>query len=399
MHRLLIHKTDEGFQVAPIDSQGEVLTTQSLTSWAEAMPDLTQVSLVLHAKHYLVRWVDMPGVKARQQAKALPFALEESLIQEVDQYLILPDAQQGSKVRAYVIEEDFLDRLIQACKLENIELLNLIPVTAFVQEPWLIQRFEKGWFVNLYGHHEAWVSDLSLAVFLESCLDGINEKKLLIKAQGLDQAQLMRSNIETGFAEAFVDIDVQVESADVLFTQEPRSNAINFLANRLQHENKKESKPIWFKSLVILAAACLVIWFAHLNITTHQLENQSTQVRKQANRLYKQLFPGERIRALKRQFKAKLSGSSEPNAVDFMNLIDKTAKVHVQHSGVVFNSFNFSERNKKLALDVQAPTLSSLQSFKDALIQQGLDAEILSANNDQGKIKGRMSITKTGGAS
>lgn len=392
MYRLWIHKTQEGFQVAPIESDGRLSKPLSLSAWAQTMPDLTQVNLVLDASHYVVRWVDMPGVKSRQLAKALPFALEESLIKEVDDYLILPKGQQGSKVRAYVIEEDFLDRLLQACKLENIQVSTLTPITQLIQEPWVIQGFNQGWLFHFYGQLEAWVSQQALPLVLESSLEELKEKKLLIKAQNLDQAQLMRSNIETGFPDAFADIEVQVEDESTLFNQDASPSTLNFFVNRVQVERKQAAQSVWFKPLLALSAACILIWFVHINIETYQLKQQSTQVRKQAVNLYKQLFPGERIRFLKRQFTAKLSGGGSVESADFMSLVNKTAQVYAQNTGVSFHSLRFNERSQQLALEVQALSLESLQGFKDALVKAGLTAKIASASNHEGQIKGRMSV-------
>lgn len=393
MHRLFIHKTDEGFQVSPIDADGRLGAPLSLSAWAQTMPDLTQVSMVLDAKHYVVRWVDMPGVKSRQLNKALPFALEESLIQEVDNYLILAKGQQGSKVRAYVIEEDFLDRLLQACKLENLQLTNLTPVTQLIQEPWVIQRFNQGWLFNFQGHFEAWVNEQSLPLVLESSLEHLKEKKLLVKAESLDAAQLMRSNIETGFGDAFDEIEVQVEDSNALFIQPANTNNLNFLVNRVKAETKKDAQPVWFKPLIALSAACVLIWFVHINIETYQLEQQSAQVRKQAEGLYKNLFPGERIRFLKRQFNSKLSAGGSVESADFIALVNKTAQVYAQNAGVSFSSLRFNERSQQLALDVSALSLENLQAFENALIKAGLTAKIGSATNDEGQIKGRMSIS------
>lgn len=392
MQTLFIDRTQAGFSVRVIASDGSLGSPKALSEWAQTIPDLTQVTLILDAKHYVVRWVDMPKVKSRQLAKALPFALEESLIQDVDSYLILPKAQQGSKVRAYIIEEDFLDRLLQAFKLENIQVNKLIPVTQLVQESCVIQKFQQGWLFNFDGQFEAWVNPQALPLVLESNLEGMKEQKLIIKAQSLDEAQLMRSNIETGFADAFSEIEVQVEDASALFAQPISDSALNFFVNRVQTQVKTESKSIWFKPLIALSAACVLIWFIHINVETYQLEQQSSQVRQQARLLYKKLFPGERIRFLKRQFEAKLAGGTV-ELVDFMALINKTAKVYSQNTGIRLSSLRFSERNQQLALEIQAPTLDSLQVFKDGLIKAGLKADIASASNDKGKVKGRMSIS------
>lgn len=391
MQRLFIHKTEQGFQVSPIADDGSLGQPQSLQRWAQDVTDLSEVSLVLDARDYVVRWVDMPGVKTRQLSKALPFALEESLIQDIDDYLIFNAGREAQKVRAYVLEKDFLERLLQAFKLENVQVLALIPVTQLLQDKWVIQAFKQGWLISFYGYFEAWVSEQTLPLVLESSLERIRDKKLLIKAQGLDTAQLMRTNIETGFPDAFTQIEVQVSENNSVLAYEADKNLFNFVQNRITEVNKKEHAPIWFKPLIGLLAACFLLWFVNINVQNYQLNKQNKQVREQTEALYKKLFPGERIRFLKRQIKAKLAGG-QVESVDFIALVNKTAFIYAKNTGISLKSLRFNERKQVLNLELQAQSLDGLQTFKDALIKAGLNADIASASNDKGTVKGRMSI-------
>ncbi len=392
MQRLLINQTTQGIEVTPIGNDGQLGNPQSLSRWAQDVADLTEVALILDAKHYVVRWVDMPGVKARQLNKALPFALEESLIQDIDEYLILNNGKEGQKVRAYALDNAFLERIIQAFKLENLEIASLTPLTQLLTEKWVIQSCNQGWLISFYGQFEGWVSTHALPLVLESSLENMQAAKLLIKAQGLDAAQLMRSNIETGFVDAFSEIEVQVIDSGAFLTQEIDDKKLNFIRNNKNASTKKNQPPIWFKPLIGLFAACILIWFVHINVQNYQLNKQNKQVRAQAETLYKKLFPGERIRFLKRQFTSKLAGG-QVESVDFISLVNKTAQIYARNTGISIKSLRFSERHQKLNLELQAQSLNGLQTFKDALIKAGLNADIASASNEKGQVKGRMSIS------
>src|SRR5690606_14790667 len=120
-------------------------TPHRLAQWAEALPHLTQVRLVLAAQNYACHWLSLPGVSSRHLPRALPFALEESLISDVTDYLIVPAGTVQKQVRAYVVANDLIERLLEACELHHVRVLELIPETSLLGNDPLLQRTEAGW--------------------------------------------------------------------------------------------------------------------------------------------------------------------------------------------------------------------------------------------------------------
>ncbi len=104
------------WMVAPLNGS----EWQPLAAWAEDQPDLTQVRMILSPVNYATHWVSLPGVSGRQIPRALPFALEESLIEDISHYLIIPAGQAAKKVRAYVISADLISRLLEECAMHNL---------------------------------------------------------------------------------------------------------------------------------------------------------------------------------------------------------------------------------------------------------------------------------------
>ena len=155
-------------QMAAGSEQG----VQSLASWAEVQADLTPVRLILSACNYATHWVSLPGVSNRHLARALPYALEEGLIDDLSDYLILPAGSEGKKVRAYVVGNDLIERLLEECELHHLQVRELIPETQLLpQDVPVMLRQGQGWAMRIPGIFEGCVTDSAMTPVLESLFD------------------------------------------------------------------------------------------------------------------------------------------------------------------------------------------------------------------------------------
>ena len=144
--------------ISPINGQ----QLQTIEQWAEELADLTQVRMILSATNYAVHWMSLPGVSSRHLSKVMPFALEESLIEDVGDYLIVPAGQVNKRFRAYAVANDLIERLLESCQLHHVVVKELIPETWFLTQESkgnLIIRAENGCFISFPGQFEGYVTD------------------------------------------------------------------------------------------------------------------------------------------------------------------------------------------------------------------------------------------------
>lgn len=369
-------------------------TPQSLTQWAEALPDLTPVRLVLAAQNYACHWLSLPGVSSRHLPRALPFALEESLIGDVADYLIVPAGSAHKQVRAYVVANDLIERLLEACELHHVRVLELIPETSLLGNDPLLQRTEGGWLASLPGHFEGYISDAALTPVLESLFaDEAQLDSLTLRAPQLATAQLLQTTLESSFAGQIGSIHSEPDSGAAATLP---ARPVNLLTGQYQVKPQRERRQSpWWQALAGMAAAWLLFWTLTLYLDMQRLQQQSGEVRQQTISLYQQLFPGERVRALERQIREKLSGDSGSSDTGFLSATHTLARVYQQQNlqqQVQLTSLRFNDRLQELMVEVQAKGLNDLQVLRQALEQAGLSAEIASATNDNNGVKGRIRI-------
>lgn len=116
--------------------------------------------------------------------------------------------------------------------------------------------------------------------------------------------------------------------------------------------------------------------------------NQAEKSQAAAITLYKKLFPNERrIVSVRKQMEAHLNEGSGGDGG--LPVLTKIAEA-VQGSGLVAQRVDFS--SGVLTLDIEARGLTEIDALKQKLQDVGLQAEIVSANAQNGAIRGRLRV-------
>lgn len=370
-----------------------------LDEWAETLEDLTQLRFILQGENYVCRWLTLPGVQGRHLPKALPFALEESLIEDISHYHLVTAGKMGKFThRVYCSMVDNFNRLLEACELRHIKLRQLIPETSLVPENSLVHD-GKFWLVNIPGLSEAKIHESALAAFLEGLCDDLakgSQAAITLIDSNLDSANLLKTQIETNSAGIFEAVSVQHGEFSSLRDDALSAKCSDLLTGEFRPaEPKKDQPAVWWKPVAALAACWCIFSFTEISLENKRLVAQQDYVKAETIGLYKRLFPGERVRFLERQIRSKVKGDSTVTSAGVMVLLSQASKALQQNNlkqSIEWQSFRFNDRQNELVIDLTSKTLAQLQSYKAAIEQQGLNVEIAQATNDKNGVKGRIKI-------
>lgn len=372
---------------------------EALDEWAAKQTDLTQVRFVLKGENYVCRWLNLPGVQGRHLPKALPFALEESLIEDISQYHLVTDGKIGKFThRIYCTLSDQINRLLEACAHRHITVRQLIPETSLVPNNTLVHHGHF-WLINIAGLCEAKIHESAISAYLEGLcleLESDSQADITLIDQNLDTANLLKTQMESSYPGIFKSISVQHGSFVEITEAALKGKNSDLLTAEFRPAEIKEDRPaVWWKPIALLAACWCVFSFIQINIENQQLIAQQEQVKSETIALYKRLFPGERIRFLERQIRSKVKGDSSVSNAGIMTMLAQASKALQQDNlqqNIEWQSFRFNDRQNELILDLSSKTLAQLQTYKAALEQQGLTVEIAQATNDDKGVKGRLKI-------
>lgn len=378
-------------------SQWTIHTNQevkSLEEWADTLPELTAVTLQLSASNYVAHWVALPGIKARMVNRAMPYALEELILGDLNDFTVLTSGSYKTFHRAYVVANDIAERLLAVCDLHHVRVQALVPETAALPLTPCIQYNAGDWLVQLPGRFEGRVPETAIAAVLESVLADYTAEELIVIGNNLDQANLLKTSIETGYPDCFVTIRVEPTAPALL----PIPAATDLLSGKglAQQESQKSAR--WWSGLAAMAAIFSVLSGLYLFADNRLKAQQVSEVRSQSLALYKQWFPGERVRSLERQFREKLDGGATAGSGGFVAIMANVSRVYAGASlqkSIELQSVRYADRLDELVIEVTAKAMGDLQTFKQALEKSGMTADIASATTDKGVVKGRL---KVGGA-
>lgn len=371
----------------------------SFDEWASEQGDLSAFRFILSGENYVCRWLTLPGVQPRHLNKALPFALEESFIEDVSQYHIVTASKVGKFThQIYCSKTDTLERLIEACALHHIQLRQLIPETSLIPTNCLL-HYGEYWLINIPEVAEAKVHQSALIAYLEAVCTDLGDdviSSLTIIDKNLDAANLLKMQIETSFSDTFKAIEVQHGGFE-----QPRKKALekdckDLLTSQFRPAEIKIDKPaLWWKPVAILAACWALFSFTQTVMENKRLIEQQQQVKEMTISLYEELFPGERVRFLERQIRTKINGGGKANDTGFMVLLYKTSAAYQkvsQQKQVEWQNVRYNVRQDLLVIDLTAKTIADIQQFKASLEEEGLEVEIASATNESNGVKGRIRI-------
>ena len=394
----------ETWFVAELEQNNETATEAPqwlpFDEWASNQSDLSAYRFILSGENYVCRWLTLPGVQPRHLNKALPFALEESFIEDVSHYHIVNTAKVGKYThQIYCAKKDILERLLEACALHHIQLRQLIPETSLAPANGLLHNHDY-WFINIPEVTEAKIHQSALSAYLESISAQLGEEtsveRLTIIDKSLDSANLLKMQIETSFNHVFKSTDVLHGGFASIRDKALDKDNKDLLTDQFKATEIKVDKPAaWWKPIAVLAACWALFSFTQTTLQNNQLIEQEKQVHTATISLYKQLFPGERIRFLERQIRSKIKEGSDTNTAGFMMLLHETSRIFQktnQKNQIEWQSLRFNDRQNLLVIDLTAKTIADIQEFKSAMEANNLSVEIASATNDNDKVKGRIRI-------
>jgi general secretion pathway protein L len=390
--------------LAPIQEENQAGTREQnnwlpFDEWAEEQADLSQLRFILQGENYVCRWLTLPGVQGRHFPKALPFALEESLIEDISHYHLVTDGKLGKFThRVYCSLADNVNRLLEACNLRHIKLHQLIPETSLIPDNSLVHNGHF-WLVNIPGLSEAKIHESAISAFFEGMCNGLavdSQQAITLIDANLDTANLLKTQIESNFGGIFKAVNVQHGRYSSLRDEALTAKCCDLLTAEFRPEEAKKDNPaVWWKPLTALAACWLVFSFVEISMENKRLITQQEQVKEETIGLYQRLFPGERVRFLERQIRSKVNGDSTVASAGVMIMLSQASKALQQGNlkqMIQWQSFRFNDRQNQLIIDLTSKTLAQLQSYKAALEKQGLNVEIAQATNDDKGVKGRLKI-------
>ena len=361
-------------------------------------PAATQTTLIVPGESVLMLNVQLPKMSRAQLVKALPYALEEQLIDEPEALHFVPGKQDvAGNVSVAVVKKQLMVAWLEQC--HGLELYPKVILPDYLAVPYLTDEWH---------------------LYLDN--DRVLIRKSLLKGMAIEQNQL-NNILSLSLAEAnehtlpklvlnyddgnehydptsIQALGLQVEMAETDtfsmqllaqgLAQQPSLNLLqgDFQASRPASKTTK----IW-KWAAIFLFVWFVIWLAG-NVTKYFVYQASLNNSNAAiSVLYKKAFPNAqsqvdpRLRIQRALDSRKATGSGGP----FLSLLTRVGQQLKQQTATV-SIENFNYHNGSLILSISASNFQDLASLTDALRQQGLVVQQQNSATQGDKVTARLTI-------
>ena len=348
-------------------------------------------ALIINDTFCQVLAAQMPVKQARQIIKALPFALEEQLANEIDNNHIHYIGREGIEAYALVVEHRIMSALVDQFEPDAVQYF-----------PLLLPQIEQGICVCILNN----VASIRFSKFgvlsvppdiLSNTLEKLKtDSNHIVEFYDFDDSHtLLPLEIENLGYEV-----QQPEKKDLLLLIEKASASYSW--NLLSGEYTKKKAKVATKHskikgpLAIAATLILTVFFIQL-IEMKQYQQMTSLVSDASKSFYSALFPGETVRSIRRQFKDKLdeAGAGPTASAGFVSLLASVTK-DIKFDSVEWDAVRFTRQKNELEINLIVENIAQLDSIKQKLSGSGLIVDITSATNTGKRIKGVLKVSKNG---
>ena len=212
-------------------------------------------------------------------------------------------------------------------------------------------------------------------------------------------AEFLRSENIDG---KLVDLSETATEVVAITAVREQDNLLNFLQGEFTPFNANAATRTFIKRVSMACAACLALFLVvtmaggfYLNVRADSYYDKSVAI-------YKELFPKQRrVRDPVRQMKSQLRGGSVASTVsDFLPLLDVASKSLQQieeqnNTDTTIRQLRYDAQRGSISMELRTSNIDELESYRDLLSNEGLSVDILSANQDDGSVNGRLQIGRS----
>lgn len=373
-----------------------------------------RVIVLVPAENVLLAQAELPAIKGQKLAKAVPYALEEQLVDDVeDLHVAIGDRDEQGKVSNAVVSRESIESWLARLKTVGLHPDMMSPEVFGVQ--WDKENESTQWSLVINGTHALMRTGAQTGLafetenidpVLQACLDNAGESfpsSLTVMGCGEDLEDLFEgSTIQNKLTALCAGKSIELffrqsdENCGVLLAQGfDESNAINLLQGAYSRKEQVGRLLRPWRPALILGAVWLLFQVGSFIVDYSRLSSLAEKQQEEMVSIFKQALPGSRLVAgsekeLMSRALEKLRGGGDGNN-SLLSLLAQAGKILKETDGVALRSVRY--KDNKLDVGLNISNLQSLDALKQRLKNEArLSVEIISASSRNGKVESRLSI-------
>ncbi len=370
-----------------------------------------RVLLLAPSVDVLLLQADVPPVNQKKLLGAVPYALEEQLIGDVDgQHFATGSRNDVGLLNTAVVEDELMKDWLVQFRAVGIQIDMVVPdvlATPYVEGQWTLFLEDHSAMLRT-GLQSGLAMDASNASLLYESALRLAQKSLPEKVKVYDFRTVSDDPSHPWLPQPDLSKD---EPLDIEIIQ-PGEPAIGLLAASLNEQQaidllqgeyslREKIGKLWrpWRLAASLLVGLLALQLLQGLMVQSQLKNELVNLRNQVNEHYMQTFPdAKRVVNARVQMESKLKalrGGGRDGQGAFLALLEQVSTPLSQAQGVELTRFSY--RTGKLNVTLKINNLQLLDQLKQTLaVNGGLVVDIQSASSRKGKVEARLQIEQGG---
>ncbi len=345
----------------------------------------------------LVKRVNVPTRQAQKLRRAVPFALEDQLAQDVDElHFALGQPLDDATVPVVVVSRACMERWHQALEEAEVRPGLMVPdmlAIPFEEGTWALLLEERGAQLRTEREFGVAMDREEAPALLELALEG--SEPPLAGITVIDARRDRSTPPDLGPVEG-TELRVQpVGSPLEALSQGVGSGAINLLQG--SYSRQEQYGRLWrpWRLAVALLGGLIVLQGGMGLAHYRELRSADEQLYRQVEQTYREAFPdaksivNPRVQ-MERKLEELRGGGGEGGVIALL----AAAGPLLKGEGIDIRALRF--RDGGLELDLELKDLPSLDGLKQRLSAQGLGVEIQTASTRGNKVESRLAIRGAG---
>lgn len=354
-----------------------------------------EIIVVVPAVDVVLTEVSLPKLNHQRLMQALPFALEENLIDDVGQlHFAIADYQPNGTVPVAIVAQKKMKEwmaLLRQYDIVPAQLYSAVFLLPLIEKNWSVSILQENATIRQNTYQGFSAEQANLPVLLELAIQNTVEKPECIHIYSTFATPVDLKLNSTVINEIHLSEQDWLETLPAFVNA---SHSINLLQGAYQAKHKtSETKKIW-----LLAAYAALIWiglafFSEL-FSFLILHHEASQLETRINHIYKTNFPeSTSIISPRERMQSKLAKLEEQaNTNYFLILLAKIGEPLSQNTTVQLKTLDF--RDNQLTLELTANKFDDLDNFTNNLTKEGLTVKQQNATVIGDKVKTSLIIQR-----
>ena len=359
-----------------------------------------RVIVLVPAEETLITTVNIKVRNRSQLLKAIPYALEEEIAEDVEElHFALGNQKSDEEYSVAVVAKSCMDAWLNDLSVANITPRALIPelfALPWADQSWSVLLEDRGAVVRTAEFHGFTVELDNLHSLLSLALDEADSPPESIAVYRCG------GNTDSASLEEFpVAMSEHHECPPELMAAHlVEKQAIDLLqgAYQIKDELSRSLRP-WRTAAMLLA-----VWLGVLTtngiVDYWRLSQEQRTLSVEIERIFRETFPGTqrvvnpRVQ-MEQRLKALQGARQNDGGVNFFELLDAGGRAISQAAGTRLDDLTY--RPGVLEVSLTASDLQAVEGIKQQLQKDGLKAEIQSADTRGQRVDARLLIQRSSG--